>query len=291
MSNPHEQHPAHMTQPPGYPPQGYQPQPGYGAPPPGYGMPPAGGGHHRPQMRNGLGVAALVLGIIGALTGWIPLLFWLAGTLGLLAVIFGLIGRARHGKGLASNGAVALAGAILGLVAMGLATWGMVITINAAKDTVAAIDEALATDGPAAKATKSAAPKPLAFGRVASEPPFALKITSATTTKTVTSVVDNHSAQGVFVVVKVLVKNNGDRPARWDGTDSGLLDSDAKQYNVNAEATISQNLGDGGGLYDEINPGQKVTRTLVFDIPAKATPRVVGLFGSQGSTGAFMYLQ
>lgn len=165
MSNPYDppQYPANMTQPQGY----GQPQPGYGAPPP-YGMPPAGG-HHRPQMRNGLGIAALVLGIIGALTGLIPLLFWLAGTLGLLALIFGLVGRSRYGKGLASNGAVALVGAILGLAAMGLATLGLVITVNAAKDTVAAIDEALATDGPVAKATKSAAPKPIAFGQVASE--------------------------------------------------------------------------------------------------------------------------
>lgn len=113
---------------------------------------------------------------------------------------------------------------------------------------------------------------------------------SATKTKTVSSSIDNHSAQGVFVVVKVLVKNNGDSPATFDGMDAGLLDSDSKQYNVDDEATISQNL-DGGGLYDEINPGARVTRTLVFDIPASATPRVIALFGSEGSKGAFMYLQ
>ncbi|MFF4772635.1 DUF4352 domain-containing protein [Microtetraspora fusca] len=132
-------------------------------------------------MRNGLGVAALVLSIVGALSGLIPLLFWLAGTLGLLAVIFGF--------------------------------------------------------------------------------------------------------------VKVLVKNTGDGPAQFDGMDSGLLDADAKQYNVDSSATISQNLENGAGIYDKINPGQKVTRTLVFDLPEKTTPRVIAMFGSEGSNGAFMYLQ
>lgn len=35
--------------------------------------------------RNGLGVAALILGIIGALSGIPMILFWLAGPLGVLA--------------------------------------------------------------------------------------------------------------------------------------------------------------------------------------------------------------
>ncbi|WP_066944457.1 DUF4190 domain-containing protein [Microtetraspora fusca] len=241
-------------------------------------------------MRNGLGVAALVLSIVGALSGLIPLLFWLAGTLGLLAVIFGFVGRSRASKGTASNGGVALSGAIVGLAALGRASWGLVITVNATKDAVTAIDQALSTD-PVARATKSSAPKPLAFGKVASEPPFALKILSAERAKTVSSSIDNHTAQGSWVVVKVLVKNTGDGPAQFDGMDSGLLDADAKQYNVDSSATISQNLENSAGIYDKINPGQKVTRTLVFDLPEKTTPRVIAMFGSEGSNGAFMYLQ
>lgn len=64
--------------------------------------------------RNGLGIAALVLGIIGAL------LFWtvIGGlVLGLLALIFGIIGYRRTRRGEATNGAMSIIGAILGTLA------------------------------------------------------------------------------------------------------------------------------------------------------------------------------
>lgn len=264
----------------------------YGVPPqpPGYGMPPVPPGYHRRQMKNGLGVAALVLGIIGIPFGLIPLLFFIAGTLGLLAVIFGLVGRSRAGKGTASNGGMALAGAILGLVSMGLATWGLVITVNAAKDVVTAVDQAVSSPAAVPSPGKSTASRPLSLGVVAKEPPFALKIMSVSREQTVSSLIDSHRAQGSYVVVRVLVKNTGSSPAAFPGMDAGLLDSKAKQYVVDSDATISQNLESGKGLYDPINPGQKVTRVLVFDIPKKATPVVIALFGSEGSAGSFMYL-
>ncbi|WP_182906368.1 DUF4190 domain-containing protein [Microbispora sp. H13382] len=267
MSNRYEHQPA---QPPAY----------GGAPEDG--MPPTGG--HAPGMRNGLGVAALVLGIVGALTGLVPLLFFVAGTLGLLAVVFGFAGRSRARRGAASNGGVALAGAVLGLAAMGLATWGTVVFLGAADDAVTAIDDALSTDSPVTKATRSATPTPVALGSVAHEPPFTLKVLSATRERTLSDVIENYRAQGVFVVVKVQVKNIGENPATFDGMDSGLLDTDGRRYNVQDMVTIGQNAD----LYEEINPGQRTTRTLVFDIPAKATPQTIGMSGAQGSDGVFL---
>jgi hypothetical protein len=57
--------------------------------------------------RNGMGTAALVLGILSFLCGWI---------LGLLAIIFGAIGIARANRGEATNKGMAVAGLILGIV-------------------------------------------------------------------------------------------------------------------------------------------------------------------------------
>jgi hypothetical protein len=94
--------PAYPTAPPyGAPPAGSAPP--YGAPLP-YGTPSGPMTGHR----NGMGVTALVLGIVGA-----TCLFWtvIAPALG---VIFGLVGRRRAKRGEATNGGVALAGAILG---------------------------------------------------------------------------------------------------------------------------------------------------------------------------------
>ncbi|UNO41599.1 DUF4190 domain-containing protein [Streptomyces sp. MST-110588] len=96
--------------------------------------------------RNGLGTAALVLGLIGALSGLIPLFFWLAGLLGLLALIFGLVGRGRAKRGEATNKGMATAGALLGLASLILSIVGMSIFFKAAKD---AVDEINKTVGAA----------------------------------------------------------------------------------------------------------------------------------------------
>lgn len=72
-------------------------------PPPAYG---AGGSV--PAPRNGLGIAALVLGILS--------LFCLGFVGGILAVIFGRMGMKKAEQGLATNGGVAKAGFILGII-------------------------------------------------------------------------------------------------------------------------------------------------------------------------------
>ena len=108
------------TPPPAYgAPPAYGSPPVYGAPPPAspppYGAPLPYGTPSGPLTggrRNGMGVAALVLGILGAFC-----LFWtvIAPALG---VVFGVVGRRRAKRGEASNGGVALAGAILGGVGL-----------------------------------------------------------------------------------------------------------------------------------------------------------------------------
>lgn len=85
-----------------------------GEPLPSYrGDPSADGGAR--VARNGLGVAALVLGIVSILG--IATVF--AGVvLGLLAVVFGAMGRSRARRGEATNGGVALAGIVTGAVGL-----------------------------------------------------------------------------------------------------------------------------------------------------------------------------
>ncbi|MCM2411384.1 DUF4190 domain-containing protein [Streptomyces sp. RKAG290] len=106
----------------GYP-AGQPPQPGghYGYPapqPPQYGGYPGYPGYGQngwggPQPANGLGIASMVLGII-AVAGFC--MYGLGIILGVLALIFGLIGRGRVSRGEADNGGVALAGIILGSI-------------------------------------------------------------------------------------------------------------------------------------------------------------------------------
>ena len=89
--------------------------PTYGSPPPGtptYGTPvygaPSGGAS---LARNGFGTTALVLGILSVLTS---LTVFLGVILGVLAVIFGFLGRRRARRHEATNGGMALAGLLTG---------------------------------------------------------------------------------------------------------------------------------------------------------------------------------
>lgn len=66
-----------------------------------------------PKPKNGMGIAALVFGILALLLVWLPIV---GLVLGLLAIIFGVIGRGRVRKQQATNGGVALTGLILGVL-------------------------------------------------------------------------------------------------------------------------------------------------------------------------------
>ncbi|MFG3509869.1 DUF4190 domain-containing protein [Streptomyces sp. NPDC047821] len=83
---------------------GYPGYPGYSA----YGQP-----GWAPAPANGMGITALVLGIIAV----VLFCFWGLGIiLGVLALIFGVIGRKKAQRGEANNHGMALAGIILGAV-------------------------------------------------------------------------------------------------------------------------------------------------------------------------------
>ncbi|MER6822749.1 DUF4190 domain-containing protein [Streptomyces cellulosae] len=98
----------------------------YGYPPVGQGYPGWGGVPSLPS--NGMGVASLVLGIIAAAA----FCLWpVAIVLGVLAVIFGAIGRGKANRGEATNGGQALAGVICGAVGSALAlTFGVLVLVT-----------------------------------------------------------------------------------------------------------------------------------------------------------------
>ncbi|MGW1955534.1 hypothetical protein ACWCPI_22760 [Streptomyces sp. NPDC001920] len=111
---------------PGQIPYGYPGGQGY---PPG---PPNAGGYYgwpglQPLPNNGMGTAGLVLGIISAV---IFCLWPVAIVVGILALIFGTIGRVKASRGEATNPGQALAGIICGAagVVLGLGMLALVIS-------------------------------------------------------------------------------------------------------------------------------------------------------------------
>jgi Domain of unknown function (DUF4190) len=108
MSEPEKPQPYQPQQPPPPSPPQYGMYPGSYPPPPpqpyaGYAPPPT-------APKNGLGIAALVIAIIGLFTVFGGLF------LGIVAVILGFIGWGRAKRGEATNGGVAIAGIVLGIL-------------------------------------------------------------------------------------------------------------------------------------------------------------------------------
>ncbi|MGW7054569.1 DUF4190 domain-containing protein [Streptomyces sp. NPDC054887] len=104
--------------------------PGYA----GYGGPAAWTGQQVPAPANGYGITAMVLGII-AVTFFCA--YGLGIILGILALIFGILGRKRVQRGEATNAGMALAGIILGVVGfvlsaafIGFIVWAIVQAEN-----------------------------------------------------------------------------------------------------------------------------------------------------------------
>ncbi|MBT2409153.1 DUF4190 domain-containing protein [Streptomyces sp. ISL-12] len=122
---------------PGQAPYGYPGAYGY----PGHGPGPGYGGGPQPQgyygwqgmgpmpPRNGMGTAGLVLGIIAA----VGFCMWpIAILLGVLGVIFGVVGRAKARKGEATNSGQALAGIICGAFGIALGAGFAVLIFTSA---------------------------------------------------------------------------------------------------------------------------------------------------------------
>ena len=87
---------------------------------------PYGGGYRGSSYgaqapRNGMGLASLIVAVVSLLIAWIPFLGLLGGLGGLIAVVLGAIGVGRANRGEATNRGTAIAGIVIGVLAILLA--------------------------------------------------------------------------------------------------------------------------------------------------------------------------
>ncbi|WP_368680633.1 DUF4190 domain-containing protein (plasmid) [Rhodococcus opacus] len=149
--------------------------------------------------RNGFGITALVLAIIGVVFGLVPLTGFIAFILGVLAVLFGLLGLGRVRKGLATNKIMTLAGAGLGVVAVALGVWGMTVFFGAVDKLDQQLDDlespATTFTGTAPDTEADAAPgsraNPLHAGETVTMPEWDVTIHSTTQDATAAVLAEN----------------------------------------------------------------------------------------------------
>lgn len=129
-------------------PQPVPPPPGYYAAPSSHPLPPPYPPPYLPLARaprNGMGTAGMVLGIIGVVStlasqssrrssfsdaATVFGYFLVPVTLGILAVVFGVNGRARVAKGEATNSGRATSGLVLGIVTLALCALFAVVALS-----------------------------------------------------------------------------------------------------------------------------------------------------------------
>ncbi|MFE6864492.1 DUF4352 domain-containing protein [Nocardia sp. NPDC057668] len=88
-------------------------------------------------------------------------------------------------------------------------------------------------------------------------------------------------AQGEYVLVYVDVTNTGDQAQTYFGENQKLVDDQGREYSHDTAASINVNED----LIAEINPGNRISAVLVFDLPVGTAPAAVEFHDSAFSGG------
>jgi Domain of unknown function (DUF4190) len=156
--DPEPEQPTYGQQPPGQPQYGEQqygqPQYGqqqYGQPQYGeqqYGQPPYaqqpyggyGYGYEQPP-RNGMGIAALVCGILGLLLSFVPIIHFLGLLLCIIGIILGVVALGRVRRRVANNRVMPIVGIVLSVIGLLISAFWTVLVIYGVSVTNQCVEE------------------------------------------------------------------------------------------------------------------------------------------------------
>ena len=245
--------------------------------------------------RNGFGITALCLGIVGVLFGFIPLTFVLALILGFLALVFGLVGWSRTRKGTADNRKTSIAGTVLAVAALALGIWGATILFQATNTFVNSMNNlgvpgqgsvtAPAASGPAAGPSSAGAFPGAHTNDVVGHPGSTLTIgTMHVTTTKLRAVTSEFS--GPQTCSTVTYTNTGTTQESFNALDWKLQNPNGAAVTTSFGGTDNQlNSGD-------LAPGGTQTGDVCFDAKTTAPGQYVLLyapgFSSDAPRGAWL---
>ena len=78
---------------------------------------------------KGISIAALVLGVLGIVGGWIPVVCYFTTVCAILGLIFGVIGRKKSIAACGKASGLATAGFVLGIIGTAVAAVGLICGI------------------------------------------------------------------------------------------------------------------------------------------------------------------
>lgn len=131
---------------------------------------------------------------------------------------------------------------------------------------------------------EEAAPAMVGIGQVAQEGNFAFVVNAVECgIASVGSDLLGEEAQGQFCKIEISVENTGDE-AEYFSADSQLVyDDQGREFEADTSAMLYLDEGDGVWIGDDINPGNSIDASLLFDLPEGVEPvqirLVEGFFG------------
>lgn len=152
--------------------------------------------------------------------------------------------------------------------------------------------DAPAADAPAAEepaaeepaAEQPAEPELPGIGATAADGKFSFVVTGVETgVPQVGGQYLTSDAQGQYVLVHLTVTNSGTEPQYLFASSQQATDTQGRTHSVDTTATLY--AGETDVWASQINPGNQISGTLVFDIPADATLETVTLHDSPFSGG------
>ncbi|WP_299573677.1 DUF4352 domain-containing protein [uncultured Williamsia sp.] len=96
-------------------------------------------------------------------------------------------------------------------------------------------------------------------------------------------------AQGEFLLVDLTVRNVGDKAQSLDISSQKVLSAQGTEYSPNTAATIQ--VDDAAVFYEQINPGNALQVTVVYDLPAGTDATQIELHDSVFSGGVTVDLR
>ena len=136
--------------------------------------------------------------------------------------------------------------------------------------------------------SSSAAPAMPGLNQAANDGKFAFTVTSIQCgqAQVGTNEFTTDTAQGQFCLLNISVKNIGSESQSLGSSSQYLYDAQNHKYSADTSATIdNQPSGVSQTWYNDINPGNSVSGTIVFDIPKGVTPTTAELHDSAFSGG------
>ncbi|HXV92857.1 MAG TPA: DUF4190 domain-containing protein [Pseudonocardia sp.] len=261
---PHGAHPAPHS---AYP----APYGGYPGPHGAYPPPP-------PPPRNGMGTAGFVLGVLGLVVAFIPLVGLIAWPMVIAGIVLSLMGMSRARSDRATNKGLAVAGLACSVIGLLVCIVHTVI--------LAILATAPAEDG----GSMISADGPGAIGDEVGDGSFAFTVTDVEWNLQSLGAGPTESvAQGSYVLVHVTVTNVGGQAVSFSEVGQTLLDARGRTFDPEP-AVAALSIPDNERILAPIAPGASVDGTLVFDVPDGLTPAAIELHESPASEGVTVEL-